>query len=68
MTFLVKYDYRNMTTALQGDSKEPDVVWLQHRVYVNLGKVGAAETGADSQPHGMVFTSAWRKPEASASK
>ena len=38
----MKYDYRNMTGALQAESKEPESVWLQHRTCVNLGKIAAS--------------------------
>ncbi len=37
--FIMKYDYRNMTATLQSESKEPEVTWLQHHVYVNLGQI-----------------------------
>ena len=41
IAFLMKYDYRNMTTALQSDNKEPELVWLQHPVYIDLGPLVA---------------------------
>ncbi|RUS70486.1 hypothetical protein EGW08_021749, partial [Elysia chlorotica] len=36
--FLMKHEFRNTTTvALQSESKEPEIVWLEHKVYMNLG-------------------------------
>jgi dynactin-4 len=39
ISFRMKYDYKNMTTALQSESKEPDTQLLQHYIYVSLGHV-----------------------------
>ncbi|CAG5126644.1 unnamed protein product, partial [Candidula unifasciata] len=38
--FILKHEFRNtIVTALQNESKEPEIVWLEHKVYVNLGKI-----------------------------
>ena len=39
--FRMKYDYRNMTTALTSENKEPEMLWLQQYVYVNVGPISA---------------------------
>ena len=46
VSFVIRYDYCNMPTTLQSEAKKPDVVWLQHPVYVNLGPVQQAESFA----------------------
>jgi hypothetical protein len=34
----MKYDYHNLASALQPtEGKEPEMVWLQHPVFFNLG-------------------------------
>ncbi|GFN83167.1 dynactin subunit 4 [Plakobranchus ocellatus] len=36
--FAMKHEFRNTTAAaLQSESKEPEIVWLEHKVYMNLG-------------------------------
>lgn len=36
--FMMKHEFRNTTAAaLQSESKEPEIVWLEHKVYMNLG-------------------------------
>lgn len=38
--FLLKHEFRNTTVAaLQSESKEPEIVWLEHKVYLCLGTV-----------------------------
>jgi heme/copper-type cytochrome/quinol oxidase subunit 2 len=37
ISFIMKYDYRNTTTALQSENKEPEIVWLQYPILINLG-------------------------------
>ncbi|KAL8573181.1 hypothetical protein ACOMHN_036166 [Nucella lapillus] len=39
ISFLMKHEYRNTAAAIQNDDKEPKVEWLDHRLYVNLGRV-----------------------------
>ena len=39
VTFLMKYDYVNLTTSLHGENKQPEPIWLQQVVYVQLGKI-----------------------------
>ena len=38
--FIMKHEFRSTTAAaLQSESKEPEIVWLEHKVYINLGPV-----------------------------
>ncbi|XP_005092562.1 dynactin subunit 4 [Aplysia californica] len=38
--FLLKHEFRNTTVAaLQSESKEPEIVWLEHKVYISLGQI-----------------------------
>ncbi|ELU17017.1 hypothetical protein CAPTEDRAFT_175615 [Capitella teleta] len=40
VAFQMKYDYRNLASALQQtEGKEPEMVWLQHSVFLNLGRL-----------------------------
>ncbi|KAK2156680.1 hypothetical protein LSH36_207g01010 [Paralvinella palmiformis] len=39
ISFIMKYDYKNMTPALQTEKKQPEITWLQFPVLVNLGKI-----------------------------
>lgn len=46
VSFNMRYDYRNMTTALQSESKQPEPVWLQHPIYIDLGPILTSESCA----------------------
>lgn len=36
----MKHEFRNTTVAaLQSESKEPEIVWLEHKVYLTLGTI-----------------------------
>ncbi|KAL3876018.1 hypothetical protein ACJMK2_033907 [Sinanodonta woodiana] len=35
--FWLKHEYRNTTMALPNENQEPQIVWLQHKVVINLG-------------------------------
>ncbi|KAI8797678.1 dynactin subunit 4 [Biomphalaria glabrata] len=38
--FLLKHEFRNTTVAaLQSESKEPEIKWLEHKVYLCLGTI-----------------------------
>ena len=39
ISFRMKYDYRNLTTALSQADKKDEVMWLTQYVYVNLGTI-----------------------------
>uniref|UniRef100_A0A0B7A173 Dynactin subunit 4 n=1 Tax=Arion vulgaris TaxID=1028688 RepID=A0A0B7A173_9EUPU len=40
ISFILKHEFRNTTVAsLQNESKEPEIVWLEHKVYICLGKI-----------------------------
>jgi dynactin-4 len=43
VSFILRYDYKNMTTSLQAESKEPETVWLQHAVYINVGQISTPQ-------------------------
>ncbi|XP_041363984.1 dynactin subunit 4-like [Gigantopelta aegis] len=39
VNFHVKHEYRNTTATIQSEVKEPPVVWLDHQVFVTVGKI-----------------------------
>ncbi|XP_013414818.1 dynactin subunit 4 isoform X1 [Lingula anatina] len=41
VSLLMKYDYKNMTGALQAEKKEPQIASLEHQVFLNFGPVSA---------------------------
>lgn len=43
VSFMLKHNYVNTAAALPSESQEPQVVWLEHRVAVNLGPVTNAK-------------------------
>lgn len=39
VSFLMKHDYHNTAIALTSENQEPQVVWLEQKVFVNLGSL-----------------------------
>ncbi|XP_046330476.1 dynactin subunit 4-like [Haliotis cracherodii] len=37
--FRMQHEYRNTTTALQSEDKEPQIVWLEHTIYMAVGQI-----------------------------
>ena len=37
--FLLKHNYKNTASSLPTENQEPPIVWLEHRVALNLGPV-----------------------------
>ncbi|KAL4239587.1 Dynactin subunit 4 [Mactra antiquata] len=41
--FVLKHDYLNTAATLPSENEEPEIVWLEHRVTVNLGPVTSSK-------------------------
>jgi len=46
ISFLLRYDYRNLTASIASpEPKEPEITWLQHHVFMSLGRVAQSSSG-----------------------
>ncbi|KAL5018889.1 hypothetical protein ScPMuIL_004611 [Solemya velum] len=39
VSFVLRHDYRNTAVVLPMENQEPQISWLQHRIFLNLGRI-----------------------------
>ncbi|KAJ8319097.1 hypothetical protein KUTeg_004188 [Tegillarca granosa] len=39
ISFILRHDHRNTTISLPSENQEPQIVWLEHKVFIDLGPV-----------------------------
>ncbi|KAK7111844.1 hypothetical protein V1264_011411 [Littorina saxatilis] len=39
VSFMMKHEFRNTAAAIQSEDKEPKLEWLEHRIFINLGRI-----------------------------
>lgn len=39
VSFILKHEFRNTAVAVQSEDKEPKLVWLEHRLFIQLGSI-----------------------------